>query len=109
MRSSTTARAGAVIMAMALTLGTAAVAQAAPSPVSQQTMHAHHGQKVKISATGGADVRARPHGHARLVAHLGLGATVILAGPTLTVHGWLWLQLRGGGWICAHDVVPLSS
>ncbi|HEX6443994.1 MAG TPA: hypothetical protein VF053_02820 [Streptosporangiales bacterium] len=111
MRNSITARAGAALLAGALVLGSGGVAQAAPAPAAHSWPHHHHyrAHKVRIIAKGGAYVRARAGGHARVVAHLGLGAVVVLGGPVLFVHGVLWLRIRGGGWICARDVRPLRA
>lgn len=107
-----TSWAGAAVMAGALVVGGTgaahAEAPAAGHSADQAAVQERQAQKVRVTARGGADIRVRPHGHARVVGHLGLGATVVLAGPTVTVHGWLWLQLRGGGWICARDVGKLE-
>jgi hypothetical protein len=110
MRNSITRRAGAVLLAGALVLGTGGVAQAAPEPAAHSWPHHHYrAHKVRIIAKGGAYVRVRADGHARVMAHLGLGAIVVLGGPIVIVHGVLWLHIRGGGWICARDVRPLRA
>lgn len=109
MRNSITSFAGAAILAGALVLGSGGVAQAAPAPAAHWGLHHQHVHKVRIVAKGGTDVRVRAHGDARVVAHLGLGVTVALAGPIVFVHGALWLKIHGGGWICARDVAPLRS
>lgn len=110
MRNKITAATGAALLAGALLLSGTGVAQAAPSAAAYPMWHHHHhAHKVQVKVRGGAYVWTRPYRHARVVAHLGLGVVVVLAGPTLWVHGSLWLKIRDGGWICARDVAPVRS
>lgn len=109
MRSSIRSVTGAAILAGALVLSGTGVAQAAPSATTHSAGQVRHAHKVRVKARGGTYVRVEPRGHARVVAHLGLGVVVVLAGPVIWVHGSLWLKIRGGGWVSARDVAPVRS
>jgi len=94
------ALAGALVMTGS---GLAYADGAAAAEPAAQVREAH---KVRVVSEGGADVRMKPHGNARVVTHVSLGAVIVLGGPRITIGGVLWLHISGGGWVCARDVAP---